>query len=165
VRVYLPLTLSALPVVLAAGEIGPAPLTGFAVTPALRESYAEGDSDELEYVAMTHAAFASLRMLAADPTAPSQRLVLAADVPDEAVTTLATDERDRAAVHVTRAVPLRRVAAAHIDEAEAEPAVRAAVEALPAADAGDDDARFTLDEAGSRELLWYDSSELHLLAE
>lgn len=164
-RVYVPLTLSALPVVLAAGEIGPAPLTAYAVTPALRESYAEGDAEELEYVAMTHAALASLRLVAGDPSAARQRLVLAVDVPDGAVTTLATDEKDRAAVHLTEVVPVAAVAAAHLDGVEAEPAVVAALEALPSADAGDEDARFVLDEVESHELLWYDSSELHLLAE
>jgi hypothetical protein len=165
VRVYVPLTLSSLPVVLAAGEIGPAPMTAYAVTPALRESYAEGDAEELEYVALTHAAQASLRLIAADPTAARQRLVLAVDVPDAAVTTLAADETDRAAVHVTEVVPLAAVAAAQLDDIEAELAVVAAIEALPAADAGDDDAQFALDEVEAHELLWYDSSEVHLLAE
>jgi hypothetical protein len=164
-RVYVPLTLTTLPVVLAAGEIGPAPVTAYAVTPSLRESYAEGNTEELEYVEMTHAAHASIRLLAADPTAPSQRLVLAVDVDEGAVTTLAADESDRAALHVTHSVPLERVAAALLDAAEAEPTVHAAVEALPAAEAGDEDARFVLDEADSHELLWYDASELHLLAE
>nr|WP_306291786.1 hypothetical protein [Microbispora sp. GKU 823] len=34
-RVYLPSTIPALARVVAAGELGPAPLTGFAVTPAV----------------------------------------------------------------------------------------------------------------------------------
>src|SRR6266568_3681856 len=54
----------------------------YAVTPALRESYASGDLQELEYVAITHAARASLRLLAADPDAPRRRVVLAGDVDD-----------------------------------------------------------------------------------
>ncbi|MEV1204656.1 DUF6912 family protein, partial [Microbispora rosea] len=65
-RVYLPSTIPALARVVAAGELGPAPLTGFAVTPALIEWYASGDTEELEYVALTEAARGSLRMLAAD---------------------------------------------------------------------------------------------------
>src|SRR6516162_567117 len=72
-RVYLPATLSTLACLLRAGEIGPAPVRGFAVTPALREWYATGDLEELEYVAMTHAGRASLRLLAADPGAPRRR--------------------------------------------------------------------------------------------
>ena len=59
-RVYLPATLTALACVLRTGAIGPAPVRGFAVTPALREWYAAGDLDELEYVAMAHAARALL---------------------------------------------------------------------------------------------------------
>src|SRR5690606_30974356 len=53
--------------------------TAFAVTPALREWYANGDSEELEYAALTHAARASLRLLAEDPDAPPRRVVVAAD--------------------------------------------------------------------------------------
>ena len=37
--------------------------TAFAVTPTLREAYAEGDDDELAEVALREAALASLRLL------------------------------------------------------------------------------------------------------
>ena len=47
------------------------PVRGFAVTPALREWYSSGDEEELEYVAMTHAARASLRLLHGDSGAPA----------------------------------------------------------------------------------------------
>src|SRR5262249_56304329 len=80
-RVYLPTTLTALACLLRAGEIGPAPVRGYAVTPALREWYASGDLEELEYVAMAHAARASLRLLADDSLAPRRPVVLAADLP------------------------------------------------------------------------------------
>src|ERR1700724_111255 len=82
-RVYLAATMPALAAMLAAGEIGPAPLAGYAVTPALREWYASGDLDELEYAAVTVAARASLRLLAAADGAPPRRVTLAADVPDD----------------------------------------------------------------------------------
>src|SRR5207244_1227656 len=72
-RVYLPSTLPALADALREGAVGPAPLHGFAVTPALREAYASGDEEELEYVAMLAAARESLRMLRADPQAPRRR--------------------------------------------------------------------------------------------
>jgi len=49
-RVYLPATVSMLDSVLRDAEIGPAPVTAFAVTPALREWYASGDLEELEYI-------------------------------------------------------------------------------------------------------------------
>ncbi|MFD0888733.1 DUF6912 family protein, partial [Streptosporangium algeriense] len=40
------------------------------------------------------------------------------------------------------------------------PDVEAAVSALPAADLGDDDARFTVDGAEANELLWYATQEI-----
>jgi hypothetical protein len=86
-RVYLPATLPGLAGLLRKAEIGPAPLRAFAVTPALREWYASGDLDELEYVAMMHAARASLRLLVADPGAPRRRVVLAAEMPEQQVAT------------------------------------------------------------------------------
>jgi hypothetical protein len=63
-RVYVPLTLPGLSAALATGSIGPVPLTAYAVTPALREWYAGGDDEELEYAALTQAARASLALLA-----------------------------------------------------------------------------------------------------
>ncbi|WP_030165756.1 DUF6912 family protein [Spirillospora albida] len=163
-RVYLPATLSRLAAVHAAREIGPAPLAAYAVTPALREWYAGGDEEELEYAAMTAAARAALRLLADDPGAPRRRVVLAAEVPDKAVAwasghaALAGD--DRALVEVTAPVAWTAIASGHVDDPGAEPDVAAAVEALPAAGAGDDDARFTVDGAEGHELLWYATQEL-----
>ena len=43
--------------------------------------------------------------------------------------------------------------------------VRAAAEALDAADAGDEDARFAVDGAEGHELAWYATQELSYLAE
>jgi len=161
-RVYLPTTLAALPGILAAGAL-PASLDGYGVTPALREAYASGDEEELEYVAMLAAARESIRLLAADKTAPRRRVVLAADVPDADTTWIAYDD-DPAAVRVGAAVPLSAVAAGHVDDAEAEADVAAAAAASAAADAGVDDAQFTVDGAEGHELGWYATQELkHLL--
>ena len=98
-RVYLASTLPALAAALQAGQIGPAPLAGFAVTPALREWYASGDLDELEYAALAVASRASLRLLAADAAAPPRRVTLAADVPDEQVSQLRRPRRARRGPH------------------------------------------------------------------
>lgn len=163
-RVYLPATLSRLATVHAAREIGPAPLAAYAVTPALREWYAGGDEEELEYAAMTAAARAALRLLAGDPEAPRRRVVLAAEVPDKAVAWAsghaALGGADRALVEITAPVGWTAIASGHVDEPGAEPDVAAAADALPAADAGDDDARFTVDGAEGHELLWYATQEL-----
>ncbi|WP_432930323.1 DUF6912 family protein [Microbispora sp. CA-135349] len=162
-RVYLPSTIPALARVVAAGELAPAPLTGFAVTPALIEWYVSGDTEELEYVALTEAARASLRMLAADRKdgveAAARRVVIAAEVPDETVKAGA-DLEERARVRVLEPIPMRLVAAVHVDDADAVPDVEAAIAALPAADAGDDDAQFVVDGTEDHELLWYATQEI-----
>ena len=72
-RVYVPATLPTVAGMLRAGEIQAAPVRGYAVTPALREWYSGGDIEELEYVAMMHAARESLRLLAADLRAEPER--------------------------------------------------------------------------------------------
>ncbi|SEM78828.1 DUF6912 family protein [Nonomuraea pusilla] len=162
-RVYLPCTLPALARAVEAGLLGPAPLTGYAVTPALTEWYASGDTEELEYVALTEAARASLRMLAADRAdgveAPPRRVVVAADVPDRAVSAVA-DLDERARVRLADPVALAKVASVHVDDLDAVADVEAAVAALPAADGGDDDARFTVDGAEAHELMWYATQEI-----
>jgi hypothetical protein len=158
-RVYLPCTLPKLAALLRAGQLGPAPVRGYAVTPALREWYSSGDEEELEYVAMTQAARASLRLLQADPDAPARRVVLAAELPDDLVTGSGGFD-DPALVQVSVQVRLADVASGHIDDPQAEADVRAAVAALAAADSGDEDARFTVDGAEGHELLWYATQEL-----
>ncbi|MGP3955388.1 DUF6912 family protein [Nonomuraea sp. 3N208] len=162
-RVYLPCTLPALATAVKVGELGPAPLTGYAVTPALTEWYASGDTEELEYVALTEAARASLRMLAADRAdgvaAAPRRVVVAAEVPDRAVSA-GVDLEERARVRLSEPVPVAKVASVHIDDPGATPDIEAAIAALPAADEGDDDARFTVDGAEAHELMWYATQEI-----
>jgi hypothetical protein len=136
-RVYLPTTLAGLAAASAAGAFD-GPLDAHAVTGAVREWYVSGDLEELEYAAFTEAVEASLRLLAAGG-GPGRRVVVAADVPDGGVQP--------------------RPGGRYRSET-AQDVVAAAVAALPAADAGDDDARFALDEAEATELLWYDVSEI-----
>lgn len=83
-RVYIPATLAMLQQLVADGSLQPLSGTAFAVTPTLRESYAEGDDEELAEVAIGEAALASLRLLAAeseraDAELPLRRAVLIAD--------------------------------------------------------------------------------------
>jgi hypothetical protein len=157
-RVYLPTTLAGLAAAYAEGVFEPAPLAAHAVTADVREWYVTGDLEELEYAALTEAAEASLRALAGGE-GPRRRVVVAADVPEEHVRPR-SGGRFRSTVEVAVPVPLKDVASVHVDEPEAEPVVSAAASALAAADAGDDDARFALDEAEATELLWYDVSEI-----
>ncbi|MEU6145094.1 hypothetical protein ABZ848_32675 [Streptomyces sp. NPDC047081] len=162
-RVYVPLTLPGLAEAYKTGELGVGPFVAYAVTPALREWYLSDDIEELEYAALNRAALASLRLLAADPEAVRRRVVVAVDVPDGAA--LADPDRglDPAAlgeVRVTGTVSLAKAAAVHVDLDDAESDVAAAAEALPAADAGDDDAQFVVDGAEDHELLWYATQEI-----
>lgn len=162
-RVYLPATLPALAGVLRAAEIGPAPVLAYTVTPALREWYASADLEELEYAALMHAARASLRLLRADPEAPRRRVVLAADVPDEQAGRGGGFDGgfdEPTLVLLSAPVPLARVASGHVDDLAAVADVAAAVQALAASDAGDDDAQFLVDGAEGHELLWYATQEL-----
>src|SRR6516165_3884466 len=134
-RVFLPSTLPALAEVLRTGQAGPdpGPQPGYAVTAALREAYASGDEEELEYAALTEAARASLRLLAAeleaDEAAAPRRVVLAADIPDDQVKPATTD-KEPARVLIGEAVPLARLACAHVDDPDAAADVRSAARAL-----------------------------------
>lgn len=162
-RVYLPMTLPGLAQVHATGLL-PGPVGAHAVTSTIREWYTQGDTEEYEYVALTEAAESSLRLLAADPDAPRRRVVVAADVAESAVSD-DPDGRGRSAVRVGVDVPISAVASVHVDEESSTKVVAEAIIALDAADAGDDDARFALDEAEATELLWYDVTEIGDLVE
>jgi uncharacterized protein DUF6912 len=168
VRVYLPATTSVLRTLVDDGRLA-GPLTAFAVTPGLREFYtvseAEADTEELEYAALLAAARASLRLIDVDPTAARRRVVVAADVPGAAVSEVEDPDVDRGAVRVTVDVSLRDVASAHVDGAEAEDDVRAAVSVVLEADLGSEDAQFVVDQAEGHELAWYATQEIGTVLE
>ncbi len=153
-RVYLPSTLVSLADVVSGPSgrqfpAGPA----FAVTPALRESYARADTEELEYVAMSLAAHASVELIATDPAIPRRRAVVAAEVDPSVVTVDGTGDRaSRARVWVTAPISMSAVAAVHLDH---EDAIAAVTES-----ALDPDDEFAAGEAGDHELLWYATQEL-----
>ena len=164
-RVYLPSTLSGLRQLLDTGELGTPPLPAFAVTGPLREWYAEGDEEELEYAALSLAARASVRLLdrglLLEPELAARRVVVVAEVAD----TQPAPDVDRAAVRVLQPVPLRLVQSVHVDDADAEPDVRAAAEALVEADLGSEDAAFVVEQAEGHELQWYATQEIGPLLE
>lgn len=89
--------------------------------------------------------------------------MVAVDVADGAVSfdpDRGLDPSALGAVRLAAPVPMARAAAVHADADEAEQDVTAAADALGAADAGDDDARFTVDGAEDHELLWYATQEI-----
>jgi hypothetical protein len=161
VRVYLPSTLPGLRRLLDDGRLGAPPLPAYAVTPTLREWYADGDTDELEYVAMALAAAASVRLLDADQDAPRRRVVVVA----EAAAVEPAPHVDRAAVRVSVEVPLRDVKAVHVDDPSAIPDVTVAADAVIEADLGSADAAFRVEQAEGHELQWYATQEIGPLLE
>lgn len=162
-RVYLPATTSTLRALLESGEVGPAPLTAFAVTPGLREWYVDDDLEALEYAAMVEAARGSLRLIDADDTAARRRVVIAVDAPDSAVDV--RDDLDRGVVQVGEPVRLGAVASVHVDDADAQDTVAAAAEAIIAADLGDPESQERVDDAEGYELSWYASQEIAAVLE
>lgn len=162
-RVYLPATFPMLRALLDRGAFGDPPLPGYAVTAELREWYAEGDLEELEYVAMTLAAKASVRLLDADQEAVRRRVVVVAEVPDPSVTP--APHVDRAAVKVAAEVRIADVQAVHVDDTEAIPDVTVAADAVVEADLGSEDAAFRMEQAEGHELGWYATQEIGPLLE
>ncbi|NDK91263.1 hypothetical protein GYA93_16985 [Gordonia desulfuricans] len=185
-RVYFPATLAMLMELDSTGEFRPIGGTGFALTPALRESFLSGDDEELAEVAMREAARASLRLLAGEapepadaeadadlaadagetkpgdtPRLPPRRAVVAADV--EAVTL--RPELDDAVVKVAGPIARSAVASVHVDGADAEAAVRTAVVVVDAADLGDEDAELAIGDVEDFDLAWYATQELPFLLE
>jgi hypothetical protein len=161
-RVYIPATLQMLARLVADGELQPRSGTAFAVTPTLREAYAEGDDDELAEVALRDAALASLRLLGGDESdLPRRRAVLVAEVDDAQP----RPDLDDAVVRLTGPIAFDRVICAHVDNAAAEDAVAAAVDAIDAADLGDQDAELTVGDAQDHDLAWYAPQELPFLIE
>jgi hypothetical protein len=162
VRVYVPATLAMLQRLVADRSLHAVNATAFAVTPTLREAYAEGDEDELADVALRDAALASLRLLDEDDSGlPPRRAVVVATAED----VTARPDLDDAVVRLAGPVALDDVIAAYVDNADAEPAVRAAIEAVDAADLGDEDAELLVGDAQDHDLAWYAPQELAFLLE
>lgn len=160
-RVYLAATIPLLARLEQDGEFEPS--EGYAVTPSLREWYAQDDEEELEYAALTAAARGSLRLLADRPEAARRRVVVVADVPDARVAVPADRSAEQAepgVIGITGAVRFVDIASLHVDEKAAEPTVTAAIEALAAADEGEAEAVAAVEAAEGHDLLWYGAQEL-----
>jgi hypothetical protein len=177
IQVYIPATLAMLQRLVADGSVWPVNGTAFALTPTLREAYAEGDDDELAEVALREAALASLRLLAAQKEGAvderetgdggaallPRRAVLAAEVDFGESGAKYRPDLDDAVVRLEAPVTLNQVVAAYVDNAAAEPAVVKAIEAIDAADLGDEDADLVVGDALDHDLAWYANQELPFL--
>ena len=162
-RVYVPATLAMLQQLVADQMLHARSGTAFAVTPTLREAYAQGDDDELAEVALREAALASLRLLAGEGSSsmPPRRAVVVAEVGD----VTPRPDLDDAVVRLSGPIAFADVIAAYVDNADAESAVLAAIEAIDEADLGDEDAEFVVGDAQDHDLAWYASQELPFLLE
>ncbi|ORM25106.1 hypothetical protein [Williamsia sp. 1135] len=171
-RIYLPATLSMLVALNEAGDFRPVGGTAFALTPALRESYVDGDDEELAEAAIREAARASLRLIAADsddepaesadaPALPARRVVIAADVEEVKL----RPDLDAAVVKVGGLVSLSAVASILVDGADAEDKVIRAVALVDSADLGDEDSELAVGDVEDFDLGWYATQELPFLLE
>ena len=135
---------------------------GFAATPELTEFYTSGDQEEIEAIAFDDAALASIRLLAIgdEEQFPHRRVVVSADVE-------ASGEPDmgESVVKISGPVELDRVAAIHIDIAEAEAATAKAIDNIDAADLGEEDAELAVGDAQDNYMAFYDPSELPFIIE
>jgi hypothetical protein len=68
-------------------------------------------------------------------------------------------------VRLSEPIAFGDVTAAYVDNADAEPAVLAAIEAVDDADLGDEDAEFVVGDAQDHDLAWYAAQELPFLLE
>ncbi|AKK05125.1 hypothetical protein CMUST_03905 [Corynebacterium mustelae] len=165
-RVYIPATFGMLKELSETGAVTARSGWGFALTPALREFFIEGDDEDLSEIAFDDASRASLRLLAiGDETAfPHRRVVISTDVADSAVS-LESDMGESVVKLNPAAIQLQDVAAIHVDVESSENATAAAIEAIDSADLGDEDAELKVGDALDNFLAWYDPSELNILVE
>jgi hypothetical protein len=167
-RIYLPATLPMLRDIVSSGTFRPAGGIGFAVTADLQAEYPSADTEDLEYVAMHDAALASLRLIAAGDMEPV-RVVLAVDAASgdgDAAAAVAVTPRgdlDRAAVSVAGSIAWESIVSVHLDGGDVATVIRAAADAVTAADLGDMDAALAVGDAEDIDLAWYAASEIGYL--
>lgn len=164
-RVYVGATLRDLDRLLDAGELGPAPLEGNAVTGPLTAALTDGpnvpDDEELEFTATEDAARDSLRRLAAAGSESPRRVVLVAEVDDGLVRP--DPARGDSAVVVDGPIPLRTVRAVHTDDDAAADAVAYAVRTIDPDRPNDEPDVDAADALAEHQLLWYASQEIPAL--
>jgi hypothetical protein len=133
-RVFVPATFDDLRA-LARDRVVPAGRPAVGVTAAFRESYASGDDEELSYAALAAAAALSVPLVA-QAGGEARRVVLACDTDDVTPATGGTP----GGLLLTADVPIARVAALHVDDADVD-----------------------LGDAEGYELMWFATQELDTL--
>lgn len=166
VRVFLPATFSMLAELEETGQLTARSGWGFALTPALREFYTEGDEEEIEYSAFLEASMASLRLLAIgdEEKFPHRRVVISVDV-DESVVTPKPDMGEPVVALDPATITKDNLQAIHVDIEESEAATAKAIDAIDNADLGDEDAELAVGDALDNFMAFYDPTELPILVE
>lgn len=160
-RVYIPASFDMLESLVSDGLLHARGGWGFAVTPALREFFVEGDEEELADVAFDEAARTSLRLLSGyEGRFAHRRVVVAVDV--EAVP---AEDMGDSVVKLAGPFSVDDVASVHVDVEGTEPLTKAAVEVVDKADLGDEDAELTVGDCLEVPLAWYDVAELGMLVD
>ncbi|WP_276652637.1 DUF6912 family protein [Corynebacterium vitaeruminis] len=165
-RVYIPATFALLQELSENGAITARSGYGFAVTPALREWFTEGDEEDFSEIAFDDASRASLRLLAIgdEERFPHRRVVVSVDIPDENVT-LEPDLGEAVVSLKPAQVGFDAVAAIHVDVEASEGATAKAIASVDAADLGDEEAELAVGDALDNFMAWYDPSELGVLVQ
>lgn len=166
VRVFLPATFSMLAELEETGQLTARSGWGFALTPALREFYTEGDEEEIEYSAFLEASMASLRLLAIgdEEKFPHRRVVVSVDV-DESVVTPKPDMGEPVVALDPATITKDNLQAIHVDIEESEATTAKAIDAIDNADLGDEDAELAVGDALDNFMAFYDPTELPILVE
>lgn len=161
-RVYIPATFSMLEVLVEEHAMPVRSALAFAATPALIESFTEGDMEEFEHHAFLEASRASLRLLQAEGA--NRRVVISADLDDDTLTF--RPDLDTAVVKLeSPTLALDAVAAVHVDLQHNADTVTHAAELVDEADLGDEDAELAVGDALDLDLAWFDPVELPFLVE
>ncbi len=153
-RVYVPSSIERLHDLLVSGGIGPVPVLAHAVTDGLRAGLADVGEEEWEYAALTAAAQDSLGLIGEEGT--PRRVVVVAEA-DSVVPVAGAED---SLVEIDEVVPLRKVAALHVDSEEAVEDVAAAREVWAAAGEGDPAALGALERCLDHELGWFATQEI-----
>jgi hypothetical protein len=165
-RVFIPATFDMLGTLAHEGQMPVRSGIGFALTPALREFYTAGDDEEMSYAAFLEAARTSLRLLGIgdEERFPHRRVVISVDLDDGQATQ--EPSKGESVVRLSPAIiSVDQLAAIHVDDEGNEPATEAAIEAVDAADLGDEDAEITLGDCEDNLMSWYDARELGVLVD